>query len=181
MLTLDDVKLWLRLEQGDTTEDALIQALIDTATEYIRNAVPAGMAFDTNPTAQLLARVLVADWYENRTSIGQVRSEMLPTVQRLVLQLQTAYPVIETASLPDATVGVAYTAALVADGGSRPYRWSILQGALPDGLTLDPETGEISGTPTTEGTASFTVQATDSNVPPKTASRPMTLTVVVAS
>lgn len=180
MLTLNEVKLWLRLDQTETAEDALLQSLIDTATEYIRNAVPAGMDFSANPVARLLAQVLVADWYEHRSSIGSVRAEMLPTVQRLVLQLQTAYPVIETASLPAATVGVAYSATLVADGGAKPYTWSIIQGALPDGLALDPATGEISGTPTAEGSHVFTVQVTDANVPPKTASRPLTLTVVAA-
>lgn len=181
MITLSEAKQWLRLEESDTAEDALLQSLINTATEYIRNAVPAGMNLDGNPIATLLARVLIADWYENRTSIGQVRAEMLPTVRTLVVQLQTAYPVIETASLPDATVGVAYAATLVAGGGAQPYKWSIAEGALPPGLTLDPALGQIAGTPSEQGTFAFTVQATDSNVPPKVAARPLTLTVVATS
>ncbi|MCL2783826.1 MAG: putative Ig domain-containing protein, partial [Propionibacteriaceae bacterium] len=40
-----------------------------------------------------------------------------------------------------------------------PITWSVTAGALPTGLTLDPATGEISGTPTTLGTSTFTVQA----------------------
>lgn len=178
MLTLSEVKSWLRLEQDDTAEDVLLQSLIAAAEEYIRNAVPSGMAFDTNPIARLLGMVLVADWYEHREAIGQVRDEMRPTVRALVLQLQTGYPVIETASLPDATVGVAYAATLVADGGAKPYKWSVVQNTLPAGLTLDPTTGQITGTPTEQGSFDITVQVEDSNVPPRIATRPLIITVV---
>lgn len=178
MLTLSEVKEWLRLEQDDTVDDVLLQSLITAAEEYIQNAVPSGMAFDSNPIARLLAQVLVADWYEHREAIGQVREEMRPTVRALVLQLQTAYPVIETASLPDGVVGALYSATLMAGGGAPPYKWSLSQGALPSGLTLDAATGRITGTPTAEGTFSITVQVQDSNVPPKVGTRPLTLMVV---
>lgn len=178
MFTLPEVKTWLRLEESDTAEDALLQTLIDAATEYIRNAVPPGMVLDRNPQAKLLAQVLVADWYEHREAIGQVREELRPTVRALVLQLQTAYPVIETASLPDGVVGVPYAATLTAGGGAPPYKWSMTQGTLPAGLTLDPATGQITGTPTEQGTFQITVKVEDSNVPPKVGIRPLTLVVV---
>ena len=72
-----------------------------------------------------------------------------------------AAPTITTSSLPNGKVGEAYSEALTADG-TEPITWSIRGGALPDGLTLDETTGEISGTPTAAGTASFTVKATNS-------------------
>ena len=72
-----------------------------------------------------------------------------------------AAPTITTSSLPNGKVGEAYSEALTADG-AEPITWSIRGGALPDGLTLDETTGEISGTPTAAGTASFTVKATNS-------------------
>ncbi|MDB7885612.1 InlB B-repeat-containing protein, partial [Flavonifractor plautii] len=69
-------------------------------------------------------------------------------------------PNIITDTLPDGKVGEAYSQTLTANG-TTPIKWSI-SGALPDGLTLDETTGEISGTPTTAGTASFTVKAENS-------------------
>src|SRR5207248_2303946 len=44
---------------------------------------------------------------------------------------------ISTPSLPGGTVGHAYSAALHALGGSGPYKWSVVGGTLPDGLTLN--------------------------------------------
>jgi uncharacterized repeat protein (TIGR02543 family) len=72
-----------------------------------------------------------------------------------------AAPTITTSSLPNGKVGEAYSEALTADG-TEPITWSISGGALPDGLTLNETTGEISGTPTAAGTASFTVKAENS-------------------
>ena len=72
-----------------------------------------------------------------------------------------AAPSITTSSLSDGKMGAAYSQTLTATG-TTPIKWSISGGALPDGLTLDETTGEISGTPTTAGTASFTVKAENS-------------------
>ena len=72
-----------------------------------------------------------------------------------------AAPTITTDSLPDGKVGEAYSHTLTADG-TTPITWSVSGGALPEGLTLNETTGEISGTPTAEGTAKFTVKAENS-------------------
>jgi len=68
---------------------------------------------------------------------------------------------ITTTSLPDATIGTAYSQTLAAAGGTTPYTWSITTGTLPAGLTLAASTGVISGTPTAAATSSFTVTVTD--------------------
>ena len=87
-----------------------------------------------------------------------------------------AAPVITTAStLPTGSVGVAYTENLVATGGAPPYTWSITQGALPAGLSLNATSGAIAGTPTTAVTVNFTVQVRDSAA--VTASKVFTLTI----
>ncbi|MGA3195469.1 MAG: Ig domain-containing protein, partial [Terriglobales bacterium] len=73
-------------------------------------------------------------------------------------------PAPPTLTCPTATgqVGVAYSSALVAGGGVPPYTFSITSGSLPPGLTLNPSTGAITGTPTTYGTFNFTAQVVDS-------------------
>src|SRR5262249_27495067 len=53
---------------------------------------------------------------------------------------------ITTSSLPNATLGTPYSAALAASDGVAPYKWKKLT-KLPTGLTLNANTGVISGTP----------------------------------
>lgn len=60
------------------------------------------------------------------------------------------------------TVGVSYTGALTASGGTAPYTYSISAGSLPGGLSLNTSTGAITGTPTTSGTYTFSGMAVDS-------------------
>jgi len=70
-------------------------------------------------------------------------------------------PVISGLSLHEGEVGVAYApATLGATGGKTPYQWSISSGSIPSGLTLSPD-GSISGTPTTPGEFTFTVQVAE--------------------
>ena len=70
-------------------------------------------------------------------------------------------PAITTTTLPGGTVGTPYHHQLQATGGGF-ILWERFSGELPDGLTLKQTTGEISGTPTAEGTAQFTVRAINS-------------------
>ncbi len=84
---------------------------------------------------------------------------------------------VNTASLPPAAVGQAYSVTLQAGGGTPPYTWSLAAGALPPGLALSASTGVISGTPTTAATTSFTVRATDSGTPGQSATRALSIEV----
>ena len=68
---------------------------------------------------------------------------------------------ITPSSLPNGQVGVSYSQTLIASNGNTPYTWSVSSGSLPGGLSLDPATGAITGTPTTSGAYSFTIQVTD--------------------
>ena len=85
--------------------------------------------------------------------------------------------VIAPASLPVARVGHRYSARLVARGGPGPYRWSIVRGSLPKGLSLRPG-GGIVGVPRRLGRVSIVVRALDSRG--LTDTRPVTLRITSA-
>lgn len=65
-------------------------------------------------------------------------------------------------TLPNGTVGVAYSQQITASGGAAPYTFTVTSGTLPTGLTLT-ATGLLAGTPTATGTFTFTVRGTDLN------------------
>lgn len=65
---------------------------------------------------------------------------------------------INTAALPTGVRNTPYSQTFVATGSTDPLTWSVSAGALPDGLSLDAQTGQLSGTPTTVGVSTFTVQ-----------------------
>ena len=67
-------------------------------------------------------------------------------------------PIIITESLPNGTVGELYSQTLIAED-DETIIWSIENGSLPPDLTLNAETGEVSGIPTLAGTFEFTVKA----------------------
>ena len=87
---------------------------------------------------------------------------------------------VYTTALPFGVVTVPYSQAVIATGGTLTYAWSISAGALPGGLTIDPATGIISGTPTTVGLFSFTVQVTDSSTPAQVATKALSINVLPA-
>ena len=73
-------------------------------------------------------------------------------------------PTFTTATLPAATVGVAYGQTLTAKDGTLPYKWSTMGGdPLPAGLTLNAGTGVLSGTPTTAGISNVVFMLEDAN------------------
>jgi len=70
---------------------------------------------------------------------------------------------ILTAALPDALVGEAYAVMLKASGGMAPYAWEIVDGFLPDGMSLNPSNGVVRGTALVATNAFFIVMVTDHN------------------
>jgi hypothetical protein len=72
---------------------------------------------------------------------------------------------IQTTSVPNGTVGSAYSAAVKASGGCTPYHFAISSGALPAGVSAKASSTttslNLTGTPKTPATSSFTVKATD--------------------
>ena len=91
---------------------------------------------------------------KNLTNNGTVTTEEGGT---LTGNITNAPPKINTEGLSEGTVNTEYNQTLAAD--NNPTSWSVTNGTLPNGLTL--ENGTISGTPTAAGTYSFTVTATN--------------------
>jgi hypothetical protein len=77
---------------------------------------------------------------------------------------------------PAGQAGTAYSDTLTAAGGTTPYTWSVSAGTLPAGLSLNASTGVIAGTPTTAGTASFTIKITDAGTQTATKAASITIT-----
>ena len=83
-----------------------------------------------------------------------------------------------TEALATGTVGQQYEATLASSGGSAPVTWQIESGSLPAGLSLEPETGAIFGTPTAAGTSTVTFKATDASTPTQSVKTTLVLKVV---
>ena len=100
------------------------------------------------------------DWTTTRTTLGNL------TVTGMTnLSFNATTPdglsISTSPALPDGAAGTFYSQTLKATGGSPPYAWNLLSGALPQGLSFS-SSGTITGTPTSSGTLSFTVQVADS-------------------
>ena len=95
------------------------------------------------------------------TATNRVGSETETSNPTLVIQPEI--DLVAPSPVPGATAGTAYVLSLAAVGGVGAFAYTVSSGSLPAGLTLDPSTGQLAGTPTTAGTYTFTVRATDSN------------------
>jgi hypothetical protein len=84
---------------------------------------------------------------------------------------------IKVRELPVGVRDWPYHEGFQAAAGTPPYTWSLTgSGSLPAGLTLEPS-GEVSGTPSQEGSFGFGVKVTDSGTPPQSVATTSTLTV----
>ena len=94
--------------------------------------------------------------------------------------ITTASLAISTASLPSENLYAGKSQTLTASGGTGPYSWRPVGGALPTGLTLS-TAGVISGVPTDTGPFTFTVMVEDSSNPVLTATQSFSIVTEPAS
>jgi len=105
-----------------------------------------------------------------------------PFTATITLVVQAPPPLlITTPFLPNGSTATPYSGgSLQATGGVPPYTWTVTQGQLPTGLTLQSQangSGSISGTPVIAGTSTFTVQVQDSEVVPMKTTGVFTITI----
>jgi hypothetical protein len=103
-------------------------------------------------------------------------SYVSPTISITVTETAPAAPVFTAATPPGAMLGASYTYTFEA---TNDPTFALGSGSFPAGLTLNPITGVLSGTPTKQG-GSFTVTATNGPGPGESATTPL-LTVGVGA
>src|ERR1022692_4566133 len=134
-------------------------------------ALPAGLALN-NISGTISGTTHNSGTFQFTASVVDVALQSV--TEDLTITINPAALGITTSSRPAGTVGVAYSQALGASGGSPPYSWAVASGALPAGLSLAAG-GTISGTPGAAGTSSFTVRVTDSTSASSTAALSVTI------
>lgn len=139
----------------------------------VSGAMPAGLTLGSNGLVSGTATVAGAYNFVVRAEnmVGAVEKAFSIAVNTLVVA-----PTITTTQLPNGKVGDVYQQTLQATG-SGTITWKVSAGFVPAGLVLNQATGAISGTPSAEGTATFTVTATNTG---GSYERTLTITVDVA-
>jgi hypothetical protein len=129
----------------------------------VNGTFPTGLSFTTAPGA-VFSGSIGGTTTEAGSRTAQIVVEVTDAgdpsiVAYQILGIRLNPLAIATFTLPDARVGLPYSATIQA-AGSGAVTWSY-GGTVPDGLTLAPATGVLSGTPTTVGLHAFFVVATD--------------------
>jgi hypothetical protein len=140
-------------------------------------SLPTGLTLDA-ATGQIGGTPTMA---ETATFVVQVTDASGLQADSASLSLTVAAQlVISTTTLPVGTRNTSYSATLQATGGTSPYSWSVTAGTLPRNLTLQPNTGVLSGTINNRaatGAYPITVQVTDSGSPQQQKTANLTLTI----
>ncbi len=141
-------------------------------------ALPSGVVLDA-ATGTLSGTPTVSGTFNfTLTVTDSTPSPAAQANQSYTLSIAGATLVPGQSTLPPAVRGTPYSQVLTATGGVAPYTYSLASGTLPAGLTLA-SNGVLSGTPTAEGSTSFTIAVADAGN--ATATQAYTFTVSTAA
>lgn len=84
IVTLAEIKEYLRLEPTDIEEDGLINSFLATAEEYLKGATGFTFASGVPERAKLIVKLLVSHWYDNRAIMTTA-----PNVNKIDFTVQT--------------------------------------------------------------------------------------------
>lgn len=145
------------------------------------NSLPGGLSL--NPSGVISGTPTTAGTTAITVKVVDSASGSVTKQLSVTINPPGVIPVTITSLSPllSGTVGTVYTIPLTSSGGTPPLSWSVVSGALPVGLTLNPSTGVINGTPTTQGSSTFTIRVQDSGTPPQFDQKPFSLTINAVS
>jgi len=126
------------------------------AWSVIAGSLPAGITLDAGGKLSGTPTAAGTSTFTVRVTDGSGQT----ADQQLSLTVAAALG-LTTTSLPGGQVAIDYFTQLLSSGGVGPYAWAVSSGSLPAGVTLNPSTGALSGSPTAAGTSTFTVRVTD--------------------
>ncbi len=152
--------------------NGVLQGTSDPYLMTFNNRLRLGLTFD-NSVYKYKGLLDEVSLYDRALSIDDMQAIFAAgVVGKMKLEFN-----ITTQRLPDLFVGSAISYQINTVFGVNPITFSLISGVLPSGMTLD-SNGIISGTPTTEGYYTFTLQAVDNNA--QLASRVITASVYTA-
>ena len=146
---------------------------------------PPGLTFNTT-SGQISGTPTMAGVFQFTLQVidSAIPAQTATTPAALSITVSAPAPLQVTPSvLPGGTVATPYSTSVQATGGVQPYSWSVASGQLPAGLSLNPGSGEITGTPIlVSGTpVSFTLAVKDSQTVPATASRAFSISIAAGT
>jgi hypothetical protein len=149
----------------------LTGGLAPYAFTLVASSLPAGLTL--NATTGVISGTPSA---AGSTDVTVLVTDSTGLQDTRVYTLQILNPLVVTPStLPNGTVGTVYSSGVSTTGAVGSATFAVTTGALPAGISLNPTTGALTGTPTTAGSVTFTITATDGV--PRTASATYTVTI----
>jgi hypothetical protein len=133
----------------------------------VSGALPVGVSAKVSSTTaslNLAGTPTTAATYSFAVKVTGCGGSVSQMSYKVIIHATASSVAITTSSVPNGTVKTAYSAAIKASGGCTPYKWAIVSGALPLGVSAKVSSTTTSlnlvGTPTTAATYSFAVKVT---------------------
>lgn len=154
---------------GTSYNDVLTADVSGVTWSVSRGTLPAGLSLNTS-TGAIAGVPTTANTYSFTITATSANSSASKEFTIVISSASTPVnpdpiPVttitILNSSLPNASIGNSYSVELFSDASN--VTWSVSNGTLPAGLTLNASTGRISGTPQTAGNYTFTLRASNSS------------------
>jgi len=156
---------------GNTITPAVSVRILDASNNTTTSTASVSLSIGANPNGgSLTGTTTVAavngtatfgDLSISRSGTGYslIASSTVPGATSNSFAITCPTITVGPSSLPNGTLGFAYTSSLSATGGTTPFSFAVTSGNVPTGLILN-SNGMLTGTPTSVGTFNFTITAT---------------------